>query len=132
MLQSLVPPLHLPRARIEPIVLATEALGVISLAITRPLREELVIVTCDRLRTGHSLAVFDVRSNADELAHDVVGFVASSSVAAGVIAAHVRPATTSPTHDWIEPTLAVCLSRAGLALLNFFTVQHGEVNVTRQ
>jgi hypothetical protein len=132
MLQSFVPPLHLPRARIEPIRSTTEALGIVSLAITRPLREELVIITCDRLRTGHSLAVFDVRSNPDELAHDVVGFVASSPVATGVIAAHVRPTITSSAHDATEQTLTACLARAGLTLLNFFTVQHGEVSVTRQ
>ena len=132
MLQSFAPPLHLPRARIEPIRSTTEALSVISLAITRPLREELVIVTCDHLRTGHSLAVFDVRPNFHELAHDVVGFVASSPVAAAVIAAHVRPTTASSADDSIERMLDVCLSRAGLSLLDFFTVQYGEVKVTRQ
>ena len=132
MLQSFVPPLHLPRARIEPIRSATEALSVVALAITRPLREELVIITCDRLRTGHSLAVFDVRPNPDEMAHDVVGFVASTPVATGVFAALVRTSSASSTHGAIEPTLDACLARAGLELLNFFTVQHGEVNVTRQ
>ena len=132
MLQTFAPPLHLPRARIEPIRSATEALGVIALAITRPLRDELVIITCDRLRTGHSLAVFDVRSNLDELAHDVVGFVSMFHDATSVIAASVRPTGASSAHDATEQTLTACLARAGLTLLNFFTVQHGEVNVTRQ
>ena len=131
MLQSFVPPLHLPRARIEPIRSATEALSVVSLAISRPLREELVIVACDQLGTGHSLSVFDIRECVDELVHDVVGHVSSSAMARSVIAAHVCPDRATSVHLAMEHALAACLSRAGLTLLHFFAVQHGEVNVTR-
>lgn len=132
MLQSFVPPLHLPRARIEPIRSATEALSVVSLAISRPLREELIVVACDHLGTGYSLSVFDIRESVDELAHDVVGHVSSSAVAQGVIAAHVHPEGARSAHQAMEQTLAACLERAGIMLLHFFTVQHGEVNVSRQ
>ena len=127
MLQSLVPPLHLPRARIEPIRTAGEALSVVSLAVSRPLREELVVVTCDRRGAGHSLAVFDVHARPEALAHDVVGHASSSPFATGVIAAHVRP-----THDGLQHALVDCLEKAGLALLHFFTVHHGEVSAVGQ
>ena len=132
MLASLVPPLTLPRARVEPIRTAPEALSVVSLAMSRPLREEVVVVTCDRSRTGQSIAVFDLRPNLDSMVHDVVGFVSSSPRAAGVIAAHVRPHDMPFAHDGLKGSFQACLDRAGLVLLHFFTVQHGEVRLVRQ
>lgn len=136
MLSSFVPPLTLPRARVEPIRNAAEALSVVSLAISRPLREELVVITCDRLATGQSIAVFDVRADTPvdlhALAHDVVGLASSSPIATGVIVAHVQPTDSSSTHDHLGRILSSCLDRAGLRLLHSFTVCHGAVHVTPQ
>lgn len=132
MLASLVPPLTLPRARVEPIRTAPEALSVVSLAISRPLREELVVITCDRFDAGQSIAVFGMRTNLDQLAHDVVGFVSSSPIATGVIIAVVQPTGSPLAHDHVEHALSSCLSRAGLRLLHFFTVRHGDVSRARQ
>lgn len=136
MLSSFVPPLTLPRARVEPIRTATEALSVVSLAISRPLRDELVVITCDRSNAGQSIAVFDVRADTPAdlhaLAHDVVGLASSSPITTGVIVAHVQPTDSPRTHDHLERTLSSCLDRAGLRLLHSFTVRHGAVHVTRQ
>lgn len=136
MLPSLVPPLSLPRARVEPIRTATEALSVVSLAISRPLREELVVITCDRFNAGQSISVFDVRADFSasscKLAHDIVGLASSSPLTAGVIVAQVHAAHSSHRDDSFSHALSPCLERAGLRLLHFFTVRHGAVSLDRQ
>ena len=136
MLPSLVPPLSLPRARVEPIRNAAEALSVVSLAISRPLRDELVVITCDRFNAGQSIAVFDVRADFSaklhELAHDIVGLASSSPLAAGVIVAQVHTAHSAHRDDSFRHSLLPCLDHAGLRLLHFFTVRHGAVSLDRQ
>lgn len=127
MLQLLSPPLHLPRARVEPISTAVDALGVVSLAISRPLREELVIIICDRRLRGLSITVFDCAPSPIATAHAVVGHVSATPGATGVIATHV-----APTDSLLQSVLGQCLMRADLRLEYFFHVSRGRVSSVAQ
>lgn len=122
MLHLLSPPLHLPRARVEPITSPLDALGVLALAISRPLREELVVITCDDRWRGIAIVMFDCDRPPTVIAHDVVGRVSATPAAVGLIAAHVEPSDES-----LQLTLQTSLARADLALRHFFTVTRGEV-----
>jgi hypothetical protein len=123
MLHSLVPPLRLPRARVEPITTPLDALGVLALAISRPLREELVVITCDDHRRGISIMTFDCDRSSTIVAHDVVGRVSATPNATGLIAAHVAPRDES-----LQIALRASLTRADLALRHFLSVSHGGVS----
>ncbi len=122
MLHSLSPPLHLPRARVEPITSPLDALGVLALAISRPLREELVVITCDDRWHGVSIMMFDCDRSPIVVAHDVIGRVSAIPEAVGLIAAHVEPRDES-----LQVALQAALIRADLSLRHFFTVARGEV-----
>lgn len=122
MLHSLSPPLHLPRARVEAITSPRDALGVLALAISRPLHEELVVITCDDRWRGMSIMIFDCDRSPTVVAHDVIGRVSAVSGAVGLIAAHVEPRDES-----LQIVLPTALVRADLSLRHFFTVVHGEV-----
>jgi len=63
-LALLRPPLHIPRATLDPIHGPLHALAVVTLALGRPLRRELIAIACDDRHLGRSLSRFPVEGDA--------------------------------------------------------------------
>lgn len=64
MLAHLRPPIHIPRAALDPIHGPVHALAVVTLALQRPLRREVIAIPCDDRQRGMSLSRFPVDGDA--------------------------------------------------------------------
>lgn len=127
MLSQLVFPIDVPRAHRDPINSATQALSVFSLAITRPLRPETLVLMMSHDHRGVGLVALNNGRDLRFLIDHIVGRCAAENTARAIAIASVRPQLQSQLHCGIEWTKAsdIC-QRAGVQLVDWFIVgRHG-------
>lgn len=127
MLSQLVLPIDVPRAHRDPITSATQALSVFSLAITRPLRPETLVLMMNHDHRGIGLFALNNGGDLRSLIDHIVGRCAAEHLARAVAIASVRPQWQSQFHCGNEWTTArdIC-QRAEVQLIDWFVVgRHG-------
>ncbi len=115
-----------PRAGLDEVDSAADALAVIRLALHRPLRAETIALVLDGDRRGRSIVVVDGTDDADAL-FDVVERVADSIASAGrdgaIVIASVRPDSGPLPEDvdrWLEASDLA--EQVGVELLEWFVI----------
>jgi hypothetical protein len=131
-LSQLVLPIDVPRAHRDPINSATQALSVFSLAITRPLRPETLVLMMSHDHRGVGLIALNNGGDLRSLIDHIVGKCAAENTARAVAIASVRPHLHSQFHSAIEWTKAneIC-QRAGVQLVDWFIIGRHGVNRPR-
>ena len=133
MLARLRPPLRIPRAVLDPIASPLDALGVITLALGRPLSRQLIVIACDDARRGLSITRFivdgDSPSHMGDALDRMIGYCSQVASSANVIVGVSEPLAASATQRLIDCTMASerC-HRAGIALREWLVVTHGGVS----
>lgn len=117
---------RIPRAHHDPIDDELTAMSLISLAISRPLRDETVVVSLDRRRCGLGLLVVSGTESGDAL-FDVLDLISAHADRhdhlGGMIVATVRPdggAEPADVDRWLEASAIV--HDRGLELVEWFVV----------
>ena len=115
-----------PRAGIDPVDSADAALAVIRLAVTRPMRSEVVVLVLDGDRRGRTIVIVDGTVEPDAVV-EIVERLADSLVdaegAAALVVASVRPGGGPLDGDadrWLEASEAA--EQAGVELLEWFVI----------
>lgn len=133
MLARLCPPLRIPRAALDPIRGPLDALGVISLALTRPLRYQLMVIACDDALRGISLARFPVDGDTNTHMADaldrMIGYCSQVESLRNVIVGVSEPTAAHAPQRLAEYAVATerC-HRAGIALREWLVVTRGGVS----
>jgi hypothetical protein len=115
-----------PRAGIDPIDSAADALAVIRLAITRPLRSEVIVLVLDGDRRGRTIVIVDDTDDPDAVVEVVERLAESLAGAVGagaLVVATVRPAGGPLDGDdarWLQATELA--ERVGVELLEWFVI----------
>lgn len=118
---------RLPRAGIDPIDHDEAAFLTVAASVTRPLRDETIVVLLDDARRGIAIVVVTGTSRADDVI-EVVELLADplargGSVAAMVVAS-VRPTGAAPDHAdvdrWLE--MSDIAAQAGVDVLEWFVI----------
>ncbi|TSA52086.1 MAG: hypothetical protein D4R44_06425 [Actinobacteria bacterium] len=128
MLHTLRPPIHLPRAHIDPVSSPHAALAVFSLAIRRPLCDEMLVLMLDNQLRGIGLMSFDTVASFSSNINHAIGLCSSVLDASALSICTVEPRTlnraTDATH-W-QHAKRLCTS-AGLTLTDWLVVTRGSV-----
>lgn len=133
MLARLCPPLRIPRATLDPISSPLDALGVITLALGRPLSRQLIVIACDDARRGLSLSRFivdgDTSSHMGDALDRMIGYCSQVESSGNVIVGVSEPFAASASQRLTECTMASerC-HRAGIALREWLVVTRGGVS----
>lgn len=138
MLSSLVLPTHVPRAHRDPITSASAALTVFSLAITRPLRPETLVLMMRKDHRGVGLVALETGEHLSLLIDDVISHCVSQVSAQAVAIASVRPqwparldgAGALDGADELAGARDSC-HRAGIQLVDWFIVANHGVHCQR-
>ena len=92
-------PLSLPRAHLDPVTSSQDMLAVISLAIRRPLCNEVIAILMDDQQRGIGLLSFDEPATSASLIHQLIGLCSTTAIASSVVIASVRPRELWKTDD---------------------------------
>lgn len=115
-----------PRAGIDPVDSADAALTVIRLAVTRPMRSEVVVLVLDGDRRGRTVVIVDGTDEPDavvEIVERLAGSLVDAQGAAAIVVASVRPGGGPLDGDgdrWLEASEAA--EQAGVELLEWFVI----------
>lgn len=115
-----------PRAGIDPVDSADAALAVIRLAVTRPMRSEVVVLVLDGDRRGRTVVIVDGTDEPDavvEIVERLAGSLVDAQGAAAIVVASVRPGGGPLDGDgdrWLEASEAA--EQAGVELLEWFVI----------
>lgn len=138
MLSQLVLPIHVPRAHRDPITSASAALTVFSLAITRPLRPETLVLIMRKDHRGIGLVALETGEHLSLLIDDVISHCVSQESAQAVAIASVRVQWPSHFDGADQPDGAAELAgareschRAGIQLVDWFIVANHGVHCQR-
>ena len=129
MLSQLVLPIEVPRAHRDPITTATQALSVFSLAVTRPLRPETLVLMMSKDHRGIGLFALNSGNDLGSLIDDIVGRCAAENLARAISIASVRPRWQLHSdfdREW--NTASGTCARAGIQLVNWFIVGRRRVH----
>lgn len=133
MLQTLRPPIHLPRANTDPVSNPHAALAVFSLAIRRPLCEEMLVLMHDNQLRGVGLMSFDAVASFSSNINHAIGLCSSVLDATSFSICTVEPLIQDRTADatnW-QNANRLCKS-AGLTLNYWLVVTRGSVINVRE
>ena len=121
MLQTLRAPIHLPRANSDPVSSPHAALAVFSLALRRPLCEEMMVLMLDNQLRGVGLMSFDaVASHTNNINH-AIGLCSSV-----LDATSLSMCDRSNDSTYLELAQELC-RHAGLKLIDWLIVTRGSV-----
>jgi coproporphyrinogen III oxidase len=132
-LQTLRPPIHLPRANTDSVSSPHAALAVFSLAIRRPLCEEMLVLMHDNQLRGVGLMSFDAVASFSSNINHAIGLCSSVLDATSFSICTVEPLTQDRTTDatnW-QNANRLCKS-AGLTLNYWLVVARGSVINVRE
>jgi hypothetical protein len=126
-------PLSLPRAHLDPIVTSQDILAVISLAIRRPLCNEVIAILMDEEQRGSGLLSFDEPSTPASLIHQLIGLCSTTAIATSVIIASVRPLELWKADD--QSQLAFMRQQfmnAGITMREWIVISKGAVRLVQE
>lgn len=138
MLSQLVLPTHVPRAHRDPITSASAALAVFSLAISRPLRPETLVLMMRKDHRGIRLFALETGEHLSLLVGEVIRHCVSQEFAQAVVIASVRPQWPTTFEGADQPDDAsefvgarASCHRAGIQLVDWFVIAHAEIRCPR-
>ena len=128
MLQTLRTPIHLPRANTDPVSTPHAALAVFSLALRRPLCEEMLVLMLDNQLRGVGLMSFDAVASCTNNVNHAIGLCSSVFDATSLSICTVEPYICDRSNDGNYLQLAQDLCQhAGLKLIDWLVVTLGSV-----
>ncbi len=130
MLETITPPIDVPRAHLDPITTLSEKLAVFSLALTRPLRHETIVLCCDASQRGVGIFAFDTKLKITEIIDRIIGSAINIESAATISLCTSRAGDSRLASD--KSQFSVAKNRcqnAGIALTDWLLVAHGDVHV---
>jgi hypothetical protein len=130
------PPLHIPRATLDPIRGPLDALGVMTLALRRPLARELVAIACDGRHRGMNLSRFTINGDTTALLIEAIDRMigccslvnGSPNVVIGV--SEPEPTMSSTRLADFDAARARC-HRAGISVREWVVVTRGGASHAR-
>ena len=128
MLQTLRAPIHLPRANTDPVSSPHAALAVFSLALRRPLCEEMLVLMLDNQLRGVGLMSFDAVASCTNNVNHAIGLCSSVLDATSLSICTVEPYVCDRSNDsgYLEIAQDLC-QHAGLKLIDWLVVTRGAV-----
>jgi len=127
-LQTLRAPIHLPRANTDPVSTPHAALAVFSLALRRPLCEEMLVLMLDNQLRGVGLMSFDAVASCTNNVNHAIGLCSSVFDATSLSICTVEPYICDRSNDTNCLQLAQDLCQhAGLKLIDWLVVTRGSV-----
>ena len=133
MLNLISAPLSLPRAHLDPIVTSQDILAVLSLAIRRPLCNEVIAILMDDEQRGIGLLSFDEPHSPASLIHQLIGLCSTTAIATSVIIASVRPRDLWKADD--QSQLAFMRQQfmnAGITMREWIVISKGAVRLVQE
>ena len=133
MLNLISAPLSLPRAHLDPIVTSQDILAVLSLAIRRPLCNEVIVILMDEEQRGIGLLSFDEPHSPASLIHQLIGLCSTTAIATSVIIASVRPRELWKADD--QSQLAFMRQQfmnAGITMREWIVISKGAVRLVQE
>ncbi len=128
MLQTLRIPIYLPRANTDPVSSPHAALAVFSLALRRPLCEEMLVLMLDNQLRGVGLMSFDAVASCTSNVNHAIGLCSSVLDATSLSFCTVEPYVCDRSNDSNYLALAQDLCQhAGLKLIDWLVVTRGSV-----
>ena len=127
-LQTLRAPIYLPRANTDPVSSPHAALAVFSLALRRPLCEEVLVLMLDNQLRGVGLMSFDAVSSFANNVNHAIGLCSSVLDASSLSICTVEPQLLSRDNDskYLEMAQDLC-RHAGLNFIDWLVVTRGAV-----
>ena len=128
MLQTFRAPIYLPRANTDPVSSPHAALAVFSLALRRPLCEEVMVLMLDNQLRGVGLMSFDAVSSFANNVNHAIGLCSSVLDASSLSICTVEPHLLGRDNDakYLEMAEQLC-QHAGLKLIDWLVVTRGAV-----
>ncbi len=128
MLQTLRTPIYLPRANTDPVSSPHAALAVFSLALRRPLCEEMLVLMLDNQLRGVGLMSFDAVASCTSNVNHAIGLCSSVLDATSLSICTVEPFLCARSNDsnYLETAQDLC-QHAGLKLIDWLVVTRGSV-----
>ena len=128
MLETITSPIDVPRAHLDPITTLSEKLSVFSLALTRPLRQETIVLCCDKLQRGVGIFAFDSKLKLTEIIDRIIGTAINIEAVAEIKICTSRAGNGRESTDKSQFIFAKnrCLD-AGIDLSEWFLVASGDV-----
>ncbi len=128
MLQTLRTPIYLPRANTDPVSSPHAALAVFSLALRRPLCEEMLVLMLDNQLRGVGLMSFDAVASCTSNVNHAIGLCSSVLDATSLSICTVEPYLCDRSNDsnFLETAQDLC-QHAGLKLIDWLVVTRGSV-----
>jgi len=127
-LQTLRAPIYLPRANTDPVSSPHAALAVFSLALRRPLYEEVLVLMLDNQLRGVGLMSFDAVASFTNNINHAIGLCSSVLDASSLSICTVEPHLLGRDNDskYLEMAQDLC-RHAGLKLIDWLVVTRGAV-----
>lgn len=133
MLNLISAPLSLPRAHLDPIVSSQDMLAVLSLAIRRPLCNEVIAILMDEEQRGIGLLSFDEPHSPTSLIHQLIGLCSTTAIATSVIIASVRPRKLWKVDDQTQlKFMRQQFTNAGITMREWIVVSKGAVRLVQE
>ena len=129
MLETITPPIDVPRAHLDPIKTLSEKLAVFSLALMRPLRHEIIVLCCDKSRRGVGIFAFDTKLKLAETIDRIIGAAINIESVATISLCASRAGAGQLASDKSQFLFAKnrC-QNAGITLTDWLLVAHGDVH----
>jgi hypothetical protein len=126
-------PLSLPRAHLDPIISSQDILAVLSLAIRRPLCNEVMAILMDEEQRGIGLLSFDEPHSPTSLIHQLIGLCSTTAIATSVIIASVRPRELWKVDDQTQLNfMRQQFTNAGITLREWIVISKGAVRLVQE
>ena len=133
MLNLISAPLSLPRAHLDPIVSSQDMLAILSLAIRRPLRNEVIAILMDEEQRGIGLLSFDEPHSPASLIHQLIGLCSTTAIATSVIIASVRPRELWKVDDQSQlKFMRQQFTNAGITMREWIVVSRSAVRLVQE
>ena len=133
MLNLISAPLSLPRAHLDPIVTSQDILAVLSLAIRRPLCNEVIAILMDEEQRGIGLLSFDEPHSPALLIHQLIGLCSTTAIATSVIIASVRPRELWKADDQSQLVfMRQQFMNAGITMREWTVISKGAVRLVQE
>jgi len=128
MLETITPPIDVPRANLDPITTPSEKLAVFSLALMRPLRHETIVLCCDSSQRGVGIFAFDTKLKLTKIIDRIIGSAIKIESVATISLCSSRAGGSQLTTDHSQFSVAKnrC-QNAGIALTDWLLVAQGDV-----
>ena len=130
MLHTITPPIDVPRAQLDPITTLAEKLSVFALAISRPLRNETIVLCTDHQQRGAGIFIFESKLKLTQIIDRIIGAAINVDATISISILSSRGGVGRQSSDSAQLSMAKNRCQdAGLVLTDWLLVGHGDVHV---